>query len=188
MHQANPHTVVVVENSYPTSGWESEQVPGIVWTTHAGQETGHALADVLFGDVNPSGRLTQTWYSSDAQLPSILNYDISKTDMTYQYYQGKPLFPFGYGLSYTSFRYSNLRLDKQAVNAAGQVRVSVDVTNTGARAGDDVVQLYSHERQSRAEQPAEQLRGFGRVSLDPGQTKTVSLTLKVSAPQRRLAA
>jgi beta-glucosidase len=169
VHQANPHTIVVVENSYPTSGWEAEQVPGIVWTTHAGEETGHALADVLFGDVNPSGRLTQTWYASDAGLPSILDYDISKTGMTYQYYGGKPLYPFGYGLSYTSFRYSGMRVDG--------TRVTVDVTNTGARAGDDVVQLYSHERQSRVQQPVEQLRGFQRVSLAPGQTKTVSFTV-----------
>ena len=80
-----------------------------MWTTHAGQETGHAVADVLFGDHNPSGRLTQTWYASDAGLPGILDYDIAKTGMTYQYYQGKPLYPFGYGLSYTSFRYGAVR-------------------------------------------------------------------------------
>src|SRR5439155_22673674 len=133
-----------------------------------------------FGDVNPSGRLTQTWYASDSQLPSILNYDIAKTGLTYQYYQGKPLFPFGYGLSYTSFAYGKARLDKQAVNAAGKVRISVDVTNTGARAGDDVVQLYAHDRESRVQQPVKQLRGFQRVSLQPGQTKTVTFTLKAS--------
>ncbi|WAL68193.1 glycoside hydrolase family 3 C-terminal domain-containing protein [Amycolatopsis cynarae] len=180
VRQANPHTVVVAENSYPTSGWESTGVPGIIWTTHAGQETGHALADVLFGDVNPSGRLTQTWYASDAALPSILDYDIARTGMTYQYYRGTPLYPFGFGLSYTSFRYTNLRLDRAAVNADGQVRVTVDVTNTGARAGDDVVQLYSRERESRARQPVEQLRGFQRVSLEPGQTRTVSFTVRAA--------
>ena len=88
MQKANPHTVVVVENSYPTTGWDTLSVPGILWTSHAGQETGHAVADVLFGDKNPSGRLTQTWYASDAGLPSILDYDIAKTGMTYQYYPG----------------------------------------------------------------------------------------------------
>ena len=88
----------------PRIDWEQENVPAILWTTHAGQETGHALADVLFGDVNPAGRLTQTWYRSDADLPDILDYDIIKTDRTYLYYQGDPLYPFGHGLSYTTFR------------------------------------------------------------------------------------
>ncbi|HJP76437.1 MAG TPA: glycoside hydrolase family 3 C-terminal domain-containing protein [Pseudonocardiaceae bacterium] len=179
---ANPHTIVVLENSYPdTINWEQANVPAILHTTHAGAETGHALADVLFGDYDPSGRLTQTWYASDAGLPSITDYDIAKTGLTYQYYQGKPLYPFGYGLSYTSFAYSNLRLSSPQVNAKGQVRATVDVTNTGSRAGTDVVQLYTHELASRSStQPDEQLRAFGRVTLNPHQTKPVTLTLNAA--------
>jgi beta-glucosidase len=181
VHKANPHTVVVLENSYPdTIDWAQANVPAILHTTHAGAETGHALADVLFGDYDPTGRLTQTWYASDSGLPSMLDYDISKSGMTYEYYEGTPLYPFGYGLSYTSFRYSGLRLSTPAVGAHGTVRVSVDVTNNGSRAGTDTVQLYTHQRTSRTVQPIEQLRGFSRVTLAPHQTKRVTLTLNAA--------
>ncbi|WP_410674045.1 glycoside hydrolase family 3 C-terminal domain-containing protein [Amycolatopsis sp. cmx-4-68] len=170
VQKANPHTVVVVENSYPTTGWDTLPVPGIVWTSHAGQETGHAVADVLFGDHDPSGRLTQTWYASDAGLPSILDYDISKTGLTYQYYRGKPLYPFGYGLSYTSFRYGGVH----AARTGGTVRVSVEVTNTGTRAGTDVVQLYSKAS------GVQRLRDFSRVTLKPRETRTVRFEVPVA--------
>jgi beta-glucosidase len=179
VQKVNKHTIVVVENSYPTSGWDKQTAPGILWTTHAGQETGHAVADVLFGDYNPSGRLTQTWYASDAALPSIFDYDISKTGMTYQYYKGKPLYPFGYGLSYTSFRYGDVRVDRPFTTADGKVTVSVDVTNTGARAGSDLVQLYTNLRNSPA-QPLKQLRAFQQVSLQPHETKTVKLQVNAA--------
>ena len=174
----NPHTIVVLETSYPdTITWEQQNVPAIVWTTHAGAETGHAIADVLFGDYNPAGRLSQTWYRSDSDLPPDLNnYDVISSDQTYLYYKGDPLYPFGYGLSYTSFRYDDLRATP-AVDAAGTVHVSVDVTNTGARAGDEVVQLYTHQRTSRDKEPLRQLHGFQRVTLAPGQTRTVRFTL-----------
>jgi len=181
VRKVNPHTVVVLENSYPDSiTWAQQHVPAILWTSHAGQETGHALADVLSGDVEPTGRLPQTWYRSDADLPGILDYDIAKTGATYQYFAGTPLYPFGYGLGYTTFRYSGLRLDRSQVAATGSVQVSVDVTNTGARAGTDVVQLYTHERASRAQQPLEQLRGFSRVSVPAHATRTVTMTLEAS--------
>jgi beta-glucosidase len=181
VQKVNPHTIVVLENSYPdTINWEQANVPAIVHTTHAGAETGNAVADVLFGDYNPTGRLTQTWYASDTNLPSILNYDISKTAMTYLYYQGKPLYPFGFGLSYTSFDYSKLKLSSPVVNENGQIRATVEVTNTGSRAGTDVVQLYTHQMLSRAKQPVAQLRKFARVSLNPHQTKTVSLTINAA--------
>ncbi|HEV8559692.1 MAG TPA: glycoside hydrolase family 3 C-terminal domain-containing protein [Actinophytocola sp.] len=179
--QANPNTIVVVENSYPTTlTWEQQNIPAILWTSHAGQETGHAVADVLFGDANPAGRLTQTWYRSEADLPSILDYDIIKSNRTYQYFQGDPLYAFGHGLSYTSFRYSDLRVDSPIVRPNGTVEVSVRVTNTGRRAGDEVVQLYTHQRTSRDKQPVLQLRGFQRVSLQPGQTRTVRISLAAS--------
>ncbi len=174
VHAANPHTVVVVENSYPTTlTWEQDHVPAILWTTHAGQETGNALADVLFGDVNPAGRLTQTWYRSDADLPGILDYDIIKSRRTYQYFEATPLYPFGHGLSYTGFRYGRVRVD-------APLRVSVPVTNTGDRAGDEVVQLYTHQRTSRDVRPRMTLRAFERVHLRPGQTRTVRLSVPVS--------
>ncbi|GAB2967442.1 glycoside hydrolase family 3 protein [Saccharothrix stipae] len=181
VRKANPRTIVVLESSYPYSGdWDTADLPAILWTTHAGQETGRALADVLFGDTNPSGRLTQTWYRSDADLPDILQYDISKSGHTYQYFQGKPLYPFGYGLSYTSFKYSKLKVDRSVVHASGEVKVRVDVTNTGDRVGAEVVQLYSHQKKSRVQQPVKQLRAFDRVELRPGETKAVELKVPVS--------
>lgn len=170
VRKANPKTVVVVENSYPTTlGALQQDVPALLWTSHAGQETGNALADLLYGDANPSGRLTQTWYRSESDLPSILDYDIIKSDRTYQYFKGQALYPFGYGLSYTSFRYGDLRRTADGFE--------VKVTNTGGRAGDEVVQLYTHQRVSRDKQPLKQLKAFQRVALKPGQTKTVRLEL-----------
>lgn len=167
---ANPRTVVVVENSYPTTlTWEQEHVPALVWTTHAGQETGRALADVLFGDVNPAGRLTQTWYRSAADLPPILEYDNIKYERTYQYFTGDVLYPFGHGLSYTAFRYGRPRLLRGAV--------AVAVTNTGRRTGAEVVQLYTRQRDSRVKQPLKKLQAFAKVSLRPGETRTVTLPL-----------
>lgn len=178
---ANPHTVLVLEMSYPmTINWEQDNVPAIVWTSHAGQETGHAIADVLFGDVNPGGRLTQTWYRSMSDLPDILDYDIIKSKRTYQYFTGQPLFAFGHGLSYTQFRYGELRLSDRAVGAGDTLTVQLDVTNTGDRAGDEVVQLYSHQQRSRDVLPNQQLRAFQRVHLARGQTQTVRLTIPAS--------
>jgi beta-glucosidase len=174
---ANPHTIVVVENSYPTTlDWEQANVPAILWTTHAGAETGHAIADTLFGDNDPAGRLTQTWYRAGTNLPDILDYDIVKSGRTYLYYQGSPLYPFGYGLSYTTFAYRDLRASVHGATVDATVRV----TNTGERAGDEVVQLYSHQRTSRDKEPLRQLRAFQRVRLDPGRTATVHLTFPVS--------
>ncbi|MCX5246376.1 glycoside hydrolase family 3 C-terminal domain-containing protein [Streptomyces sp. NBC_00201] len=170
---ANPHTVVIVENSYPTTlGSLQKEVPALLWTTHAGQETGNALADLLYGDANPSGRLTQTWYRSDSDLPPILDYDIIKSDRTYQYFKGQALYPFGYGLSYTSFRYGELKRVGDGYEVA--------VTNTGGRAGAEVVQLYTHQRTSRDKQPLKQLKSFQRVSLKPGETRTVRLKVRPS--------
>ncbi|MFC4071079.1 glycoside hydrolase family 3 C-terminal domain-containing protein [Actinoplanes subglobosus] len=171
---ANPRTVVVLQSSYPqTINWAQQHVPGILWTTHAGAETGHAVADVLYGDVNPSGRLTQTWPGSVAQLPAdLLQYDIVKSEQTYLYSDAKPLYAFGHGLSYSSFRYSDVTVKP------GQV--SVTVTNAGKRAGDEVVQLYTHQRTSRDATANKQLRGFEKVSLGAGQSKRVTFALKPS--------
>jgi beta-glucosidase len=176
---ANPNTILVVENSYPdTLTWEQANVPAILWTTHAGQETGRAIADVLFGGVNPSGRLTQTWYRSDGDLPSILDYDIIGSDRTYQYFRGRPLYAFGHGLSYTRFRYGDVRLDRDDAERGNTVVARVAVTNAGDRAGDEVVQLYTHQRESRVKRPLKTLRAFARVHLAPDETRTVRLSFK----------
>jgi beta-glucosidase len=160
-----------VQSSYPqTIGWAQQHVPGILWTTHAGAETGHAVADVLYGDVNPSGKLTQTWPRSESQLPDdLLEYDVIKTGQTYLYSDDTPLYAFGHGLSYTRFRYG--------VPVVRDGKVSVTVTNAGKRAGDEVVQLYTHQRTSRDATAAKQLRGFRKVALAAGQSKTVTFRL-----------
>ena len=175
---ANPHTVVVLQTSYPdTITWEQQNVPGIVWTTHAGAETGHAIADVLYGGYNPAGRLTQTWYAGDSQLPSnLLEYDIVKSQQTYLYSKQTPLYPFGYGLSYTSFKYGKPSI------ANG--KVALTVTNTGKRDGDEVVQLYTHQRTSRDVTANKQLRAFQRVSLKAGESRTVRLPLTTADLRR----
>lgn len=181
VRKANPKTVVVVENSYPTTlTWEQANVPAILWTTHAGAETGNALADVLFGDVNPSGRLPQTWYRSDADLPSMFDYDIIKAGWTYMYSKATPLYPFGYGLSYTRFGYGTPKVSARRIGPGGTVTVTVPVTNTGKVTGAEVVQLYTHQRTSRDKQPIKQLRAFQKVTLRPGQTRAVTLKLKAA--------
>ncbi|MGK5685620.1 glycoside hydrolase family 3 C-terminal domain-containing protein [Actinoplanes sp. URMC 104] len=167
--KANPRTVVVLQTSYPVT--MKAKAPAVVWTTHAGAETGHAIADVLYGDRNPAGRLTQTWPRSESQLPPDLNeYDIITSKQTYLYSRATPLYPFGYGKSYTTFKYGPLRVRDGAV--------TVTVTNTGKRAGDEVVQLYTHQRTSHDATAVKQLRAFSRVALAAGQTRTVTLPLR----------
>jgi beta-glucosidase len=179
VHAANPRTVLVVNSSYPFAiGWADAHVPAIVWSAHGGQEYGHALAAVLCGDADPGGRLTQTWYRSAAQLPDLLDYDVIANDATYLYFRGDPLYPFGHGLSYTTFDYRDLRLSADAISTDDEVEVSVEVTNVGPRAGDEVVQLYTRQRRSQVKQPLRQLRGFARVTLDAGERTTVRLRLR----------
>jgi beta-glucosidase len=144
---------------------------------HSSQEEGNALADVLFGDYNPAGRLVATWVGSLTDLPPMMDYDIRK-GRTYMYFKGQPLYPFGFGLSYTTFEYSNLRTSADSVDAAGEVVVSVDVRNTGTRAGDEVVEMYVKRPDSAVERPIKELRGFARIPLRPNETRTVRLPLK----------
>ncbi|MBN2085204.1 MAG: glycoside hydrolase family 3 C-terminal domain-containing protein [Anaerolineales bacterium] len=178
VYAANPRSILVLISSFPYAiVWSQEHVPAILWSSHAGQELGDALADTLFGDSDPAGRLTQTWYRSLDGLPPITDYDIIRGKRTYQYYEGEPLFPFGHGLTYTTFRYGNLKLGADRVSAAGSVSVSCEVTNTGARAGEEVVQLYAHARRSRVKRPRKQLMDFERIRLAPGETRTVRFTL-----------
>lgn len=178
VHAANSRTVLVLTSSYPFAvGWAQLHLPALLWSAHGGQEYGRALADVLFGDADPTGRLTQTWYHSAADLPDLLDYDIIATDATYLYYRGMPLYPFGHGLSYTTFAYGDLRVSSPSIPADDEVRVAFTVTNTGSRAGTEVAQLYTHQQRSRVKQPLRQLRGFRRVSLLPGESTDVELTI-----------
>ncbi len=177
---ANPKTLMVLVSSFPyTIDWSQQNVPAILHMTHASQDEGTALAKVLFGGYNPGGHLTETWPASEDQLPPMMDYDI-RHGRTYMYAKGKPLYPFGYGLSYTTFGYSHLRTDAPVLAKDGAVTVSVDVTNTGRVAGDEVVQLYVRYPKSQVSRPAEQLQGFKRVTLAPGETRTVKIPLPAS--------
>jgi beta-glucosidase len=181
VYKANPKTVVVLVSSAPyTIAWTQENVPAILHTSHNGQEEGNAIADVLFGDYNPAGRLVHTWVQSIDQLPPMMDYNI-RHGRTYLYFKGKPLYPFGYGLSYTTFRYSNLRVSAESLKAGGEIDLSVDVTNTGTRDGHEVVQVYVRFPSSKVERPIKQLSGFERVSIPHGQTRTVRVPLKASS-------
>ncbi|MDP9846570.1 glycoside hydrolase family 3 protein [Streptosporangium lutulentum] len=171
---ANPRTVMVISSGYPVT-WADEDLPAVLWSSHGGQEYGHALAEVLFGDADPEGRLTQTWYRSACELPDLLDYDIIATDATYQYFRGTPLYPFGHGLSYTTFGYDDLTVSV----LEGRVTVSATVTNTGSRAGVEVVQIYSHQQRSRVKQALRRLRGFVKVRLAPGESTEVRWTFDV---------
>ncbi|MGW4465819.1 glycoside hydrolase family 3 C-terminal domain-containing protein [Micromonospora sp. NPDC004704] len=181
VHAANPRTVLVLTSGYPYAvNWADAHLPAVLWSAHGGQEYGHALAAVLCGDTDPGGRLTQTWYRAATELPDLFDYDVITSDATYLYYRGDPLYPFGHGLSYTTFGYTDLRCDTDEVDPDGTVEVSVEVTNTGARPGVEVVQLYTRQRQSRVKQPLRQLRGFARVALTPGESTTVRLPLRAA--------
>jgi beta-glucosidase len=174
---ANPRTVVVEMSAGPlTVPWIAKNAPAILEAWWPGEEGGHAIADVLFGNVNPAGRLPHTVYASEAQVPPQDEYDITK-GFTYMYVSGKPLFPFGHGLSYTTFKYSGLKLSADKIRADGQVNIRLDVKNTGKRAGDEVVQLYVHQEKSNVKVPVKELRGFQRISLKPGEKQTVAFTL-----------
>ena len=174
----NPRTVMVLVSSFPfTINWSQAHVPAILHMTHASQDEGTALAQVLFGDYNPGGHLVTTWPASVDQLPPMMDYDI-RHGRTYMYAKGKPLYPFGHGLSYTTFRYANLKTASAALDKTGATAVSVEVTNTGKVAGDTVVQLYVSYLASKVERPVKQLVGFQRVHLNAGETRIVSLPLK----------
>ena len=180
--EAYRRVVLLVMSSYPYAlSWAQENVPAIAWTCHGGQETGHAVADVLLGEQDPTGRLPQTWYASLADLPGLLEYDIIKARRTYLYFEGTPLFPFGHGLSYATFGYAHLRLDATEARDGDTVMAALDVTNTGTRTGTEVVQLYARALAPRCPRPRRQLAGFARVTLRPGEMATVEIPLPVSS-------
>ena len=175
--KANPKTVAVIMSGGPVSvKWASANIPAILAAWYPGEEAGTALAKVLFGDYNPAGRLPYTVYDSLDQIPPQDEYDITK-GFTYLYFTGKPQFAFGHGLSYTAFRYTGLKITPAQVPADGKVTVSLDVQNTGARAGEEVVQLYVHATEASVKRPVKELRGFQRISLKPKERTPVSFTL-----------
>lgn len=179
VRQANPRTVLVVVSSYPYAlVWEDEHVPAILWASHGGQEFGRALAEVVFGEVTPSGKLTQTWYRGVEALPDMLDYDIISSRSTYLYFEGDPLYEFGHGLSYTTFSYGALTVSAESVWQHERFEVSVEVTNTGDRPGAEVVRLYSRQRESRVVQPVRRLLAFERVPLAPGERQTVRFSMQ----------
>jgi beta-glucosidase len=169
-----PVVLVLLNGSAVSVGWARDHVPAIVELWYPGQAGGTALADVLFGDYNPAGRLPVTFYKSVDQLPPFDNY--SMENRTYRYFEGEPLYPFGYGLSYTTFAYANLQLPTHA-EAGGDINFSVDVKNTGAREGDEAIQVYVRHPGAPAPAPIRELKGFRRVHLKPGEAQKVEFTL-----------
>jgi len=174
-----PTVLVLMSGSAVAVNWAQEHVPAIIEAWYGGQAAGSALADVLFGDYNPGGRLPVTFYKSVNDLPAFDDYRMA--GRTYRFFKGSPLYPFGYGLSYTTFAYKNLRTSTGTLGASDTVIVRVDVTNTGRRSGDEVAQLYVRHLGSRVERPTEDLRGFRRVTLKPGETRTVEFSLPASS-------
>jgi beta-glucosidase len=179
-----PVVLVLLSGSALGVGWAADHVPAIIQAWYGGQAAGTALADVLFGDVNPSGRLPVTFYASTADLPPFEDYAME--GRTYRYFEGTPLYPFGHGLSYTRFRYGSVRLGQPAVGPDETAEVSAEVTNAGARPGDEVVQLYITHLDARVRAPIRALAGVRRVSLKAGETATVSFA--ITPEQRRLFA
>jgi len=170
-----PVALVLLGGSAIAVNWENENIPAIIHAWYPGQAGGHAIADVIFGDYNPAGRLPVTVYKSVNDLPPFEDY--SMKNRTYRYFTGAPLYPFGYGLSYTTFSYGKMKV-KKSYRTGESVEVSVSVKNTGKRAGEEVVQLYVSNLSAPVPVPLRALKGFTRISLEPGESKTVVFTLK----------
>jgi beta-glucosidase len=182
----NPYTIVVMQTLGCVEIEEFknlQSIPGIIWTGYNGQAQGEAIASILFGDVNPGGKLNATWYKSVKDLPEITDYTLrggnGKNGRTYWYFNKDVSYEFGYGLSYTTFEYSNFRITKNTVTPQDRITVSVDVRNTGGFDGDEVVQVYLKTPDSPAssQRPVKRLKGFRRITIASGQTKTVSIDI-----------
>ena len=169
--------VVFLQHGRPNSiNYIAEHVPAILEGWYLGQEGGAAVADVLFGDYNPGGKLPITVPRSVGQLPDYY-YQKPSAKREYLGTTTQPLFPFGWGLSYTTFNYANLQVEPGKIGPEGQARVSLDITNNGPMRGDEVVQLYIRDEVSSVTRPVKELRGFSRITLNPGETKKVEFTL-----------
>ncbi len=174
-----PTVLVLMSGSAVAANWAQEHVPAIIEAWYGGQAAGSALADVLFGDDSPAGRLPVTFYKSVDDLPPFDDYGMA--GRTYRLFKGTPLYPFGFGSSYTTFAYKNLRTSRATLGASDTLIVRVDVTNTGRRTGDEVAQLYVRHLGSGVERPIEDLRGYRRVTLKPGEMRTVEFSLPASS-------
>lgn len=175
--QTNPNTIGVLISSFPYAINRANQtVPALLHLTQCSQELGHAVSDVIFGHYNPAGRLTQTWVKNITDLPHMMDYDITH-GRTYMYFKEKPLYPFGYGLSYTRFNYSGTALNDRVIERGDTLRVCFNLKNSGDMDGDEVVQLYVSARKHTDKDPIKQLKAFQRISLRKGETKKVELTV-----------
>lgn len=161
--------ILALVSSYPYSlgGYQGDP-DAILWTSHAGPELGHAFAETIFGENNPAGRLPQTWYALDADLPSIKDYNIVETKMTYRWFDGQPLYPFGFGLSYSHFEYSDMHIEL----TEDSIRITAAITNDSGTDGDEVVQVYAHAKSTRIPRPLRQLIAFDRLHIPAGETVT----------------
>jgi beta-glucosidase len=179
-----PVVLVLIGGRPLALGWEAENVPAILEAWQPGSEGGHAVADVLFGDVNPGGKLPATFPRTSGQEPlyyarTLTHQPEGSSMYRSRYWEGpsSPLYPFGYGLSYTTFAFSNLKLGAPQVKLGAAVSVSVELTNTGAVAGDEVVQLYVHQKAGSDSRPIRELKGFRRISLKPAEMQAVTFSL-----------
>lgn len=178
VYKANPNTIMVLVSSFPFAiNWSQENLPAILHITNNSQELGNGLSDVIFGRVNPAGRTTQTWVKSIADLPRMMDYNI-RNGRTYMYAKEKPLYPFGYGLSYTTFDYSNLMVSALTMQKEDVLNVSVNIKNTGASDGEEVVQLYVSFPDSKVVRPIKQLRCFKRIMISKGENRSLTFELK----------
>jgi beta-glucosidase len=177
VYETGTPVVLVLQNGRPLSiTWEAENIPAIVEAWHIGEQGGKAIAEVLFGDINPAGRLPMSFPKSVGQIP--VNYNRRPFGATkYVEMDWLPLFPFGFGLSYTTFKYSNLRFSAKTIKQSETIKVSFDVTNTGNISGEEVAQLYIHDTYSSVVRPYKELAGFKRVHLEAGETKTIEMEL-----------
>ncbi len=171
-----PVVMILTTGSALAIDWAKKNIPAIMVAWYSGQRGGNAVADVLFGDADPAGRLPITFYKADATLPAFDDYNME--GRTYRYYKGEALYPFGYGLSYTQFKYANLKLDKATANSSDTVIASLTVTNTGKVAGDEVVQLYVHGLGNAHQRAIKELRGMQRIHLKPAESRTVTFEIK----------
>lgn len=177
VYSTNNKCVMAVVSSYPFSICEEQEyMPAIIYTTHAGPELGNAFAKVISGEYSPAGRLAQTWYKSEYELAPIESYDIIENDMTYLYYKGKPLYPFGYGLSYVRFEYSDL----EVTGYDDSINISFDVRNVSDIDGDEVVQVYFRAEDPSVKRPLKQLTAFARVHIGCGQTQHIEFDISKS--------
>ena len=187
LETGKPVVLLVFDGRPLTLTWEAAHVPAILNVWFGGSEAAPAIADVLFGDVNPSGKLTMTFPKNVGQIPLFYNHKntgrpltggwFTKFQKNYIDVDNNPLYPFGYGLSYSTFEYSNMKLSSNSLNANGSITASVTVTNTSDRAGQEVVQLYLRDMVASITRPVKELKGFEKISLQPGESKTVNFTI-----------